>query len=222
MVVNYFGNYLATVLVGLIGLFVLASLLVNLVIHLICLKCKIKIKFKCKRFHQLVGVEIWKLRNSSVTGFRTDVTDKLFEIFIDKLWISSCYVNRQVNSRILISMNSVRVEYSGNNNINNGNNLTDSKASKKSNLFFVYWLVQFYLKYVGSLSVESLNVKVISLFRNFEVVLNLAALKVEFNENVQQQQGAAYVPQLVKNTDSSKYNGELNSMVHIFSNFWWG
>lgn len=209
MVVNYFGNYLATVLVGLIGLFVLPSLLVNLVIHLICRKYKFKIKFKFRRFHQLVGVEICKLRNSA-TGPGTDVTDKLFEIFIDKLWISSCYVNRQVSSRILISMNSVRVEYSGNSHNTNDTSM-DSQASKKSSLFFVYWLVQFYLKYVGSLSVESLNVKVISLFRQFEVVLNLAALKVEFNENVQQ--GAAYVPKLVRNMDSSKYNGEFNPGV---------
>ena len=199
MVMTFFGNYWATILIGLLATFVLLPLLTNLIIHLIFIKYKFKIKFKFKRFHQLVGVEIYRLKTTN------EPNEKLFEIFIDKLWISSCYVNRQVNSRILISMNSVRIEYYANSI--KEISLVDSTVKavqNKSSFFLIYWLVQFYLKYIGSVSIEALNFKLVNLLRQFDVVVNLVAFRIEFNENVQ----GPYVPKLVENSDSKEYDGE--------------
>jgi hypothetical protein len=102
-------------------------------------------------------------------------------------------------------MNSVRIEYYANSI--KDISLVDSTVKavqNKSSFFLIYWLVQFYLKYIGSVSIEALNFKLVNLLRQFDVVVNLVAFRIEFNENVQ----GPYVPKLVENSDSKEYDGE--------------
>lgn len=179
MVVAYIENYITTILVALIGLFLLPSLIINIFIHIICIKYKIKVKFKFKRFHHLTNVEIHKLKDN-------EASDKLFEIFIDKIWISSCYLNHAVNDRVVISVNNIRVLY----NIENSNpneSLTEDFSNinaTRTSFFLINWLIQFYLKYIGSLNIDLANIKLLNVFKNFQISLNLSSFGIEFKENI--------------------------------------
>ena len=172
MVASFFSDNITTIFITLICLFIIPSLLINLIIHMICIKFKIKIKFNVKRFHQLANIEILKLKDNKET-------DKLLEIFIDNIWVSSCYLNRQVNSRILLSFKSIRIQYS----VDHGDNEAQSLENNPSGYFFNHWLVLFYLKYIGSMNIDSLSIKMLNISKGFETSLIVNTLKMEFNHN---------------------------------------
>lgn len=173
MIASLLTNNVTTILITFICLFIVPSLLIKLIIHIICIKFKIKVKFNVKRFHQLANIEVLKSKDNRET-------EKLLEIFIDNIWISSCYLNRQVNSRILLSFKGIRVQYS----VDNGSSRTQNALNNSgSGYFFNHWLVLFYFKYIGSMNVDSLNVKVTNITKGCEIVLNLNSLKMEFNHN---------------------------------------
>ena len=157
---------MASALIALVAILIVPTLLLNCVVYLLSLKYKFKIKFKFKQFRlQLCSLEIAKLNETNELG------DRLFEIYIDKIWVSSCYLNRQVNSRVNLNLNNVRVKYYQ----------SASSSNPKKNCWSFYPLIQFYLKYIGSLTVANLNLKYFGLVNN-ETTLNLSSFKIELNE----------------------------------------
>ncbi len=153
-------DYLLSILASLlVVLIIIPTVAIRLIIYIIDLKYKIKVKFNLFRFHQLASIEILKL-NSEIEN------TKLFEIYIDRLWLSSCYLNRQVGDRIVLCLNNVSINYY----------IHQKDETNKSNKYLTY-LTHFYIKYIGSLNIESLNLKSIS--ENFKLNTTLSKLKIE-------------------------------------------
>ena len=133
-------DYLLSILASLlVVLIIIPTAAIRLIIYIIDLKYKIKVKFNLFKFHQLASIEILKL-NSVIEN------TKLFEIYIDRLWLSSCYLNRQVGDRIVLCLNNVSINYY----------IHQKDELNKSNKYLTY-LTHFYIKYIGSLNIESLN-----------------------------------------------------------------
>jgi hypothetical protein len=84
----------------------LASLLVSIVIilclkiifKLICLRLNIGVKFKFGKLYEITNIYL----NASLISL---------EISIDKLWLTSCFVNRNVNDRLMLCAQSINVNY---------------------------------------------------------------------------------------------------------------
>ena len=162
-------EYVASALIALVAILIVPTFLLNCVVYMLSLKYKFKIKFKFKQFHlQLCSLEIANFNETNEQG------DRLFEIYIDKIWVSSCYLNRQVNSRVNLNFNNVRVKYYQSAS-------SGSSPKKNKTHWSFYSLIQFYLKYIGSLTIANLNLKYFGLVNN-ETTLNLSSVKIELNE----------------------------------------
>ena len=135
-------DYLLPFLIGLVVLFILPTILVQFIIYIIELRYKVILRFQLFKFHRLASIQLTKLNS-------VNANEKLIEIFIDGLWFSSCYLNRQVNDRILLCLSSLSITYY---------KKQDSLIKQKSNDLLTF-LAYFYLKYIGSLSIASLNLK---------------------------------------------------------------
>ena len=73
-------------------------LTLKLVFRLVCYKFKFKIKFKFNNLYELANILI--------------VTQDQTEINIGKLWLTSCYLNRSVNDRIMLCVHDIHVNLS--------------------------------------------------------------------------------------------------------------
>ena len=89
-------DYIFSLLISSLLICLVPTLLIKLIIYIIDLKYKIRIKFQLFKLHQLAAIEIYKLQCNQLE------TNKLFEIYIDRLWLSSRYLNRQLNNRIIL------------------------------------------------------------------------------------------------------------------------
>ena len=153
---------------------VLPLLIIISIIYVVSIKLNFKIKFNLAKFHQLTGVEIIKYKNNN------DLDNVVMEIKIDKLWLSSCYINRQVNERIVICVNSFNLIYK-NQNENISNEPTYYRDKPQSSNYFLLYLIYLYFKYIGTLAVENFN---IDFLLNQKNKLNLNLKKMTINLNV--------------------------------------
>lgn len=78
-------------------------LLIKTFLLFISIKYKLKINFKFTR-NKLTHVHIVKYTNNPSSSLVVE-----YEIKIDKVWLSSCFINRNVNDRFLICIHSVNI-----------------------------------------------------------------------------------------------------------------
>lgn len=164
-------------------------LLTKLLFKLIYLKYKFKVEFNWSLQRlQLTNIKIVK----QPTSKKVDANSRMFEISIDKLWLSSCFINRNINDRFLVGLSKVKInvenslqqrrKIADNDNFENDDDDNDNKNSKLSKLLSIvdrqqhgvpFWC-QLYLKYLGCLFVENLN---ISFEQRYEFFVNKAKVK---------------------------------------------
>ncbi|CAF0888712.1 unnamed protein product [Brachionus calyciflorus] len=114
--------------------------LVKLILWLISIKYKLNINFKFNRNH---------LKNFTIT--KKDSLDSSYNFIFGKIWLSSCFVNRNVNERFLICSSNISI------NLN--------KNNKSQSEFKIPWLFSFYLTYIGGINLENLKVNLSSDFK---------------------------------------------------------
>lgn len=143
-------NHLMLITLMTIVLSILVSWsLVKLLFHVVYLKYKLRVNFKLNLNNlQLTHVEVVKHGGED----EDDKSSKSLEIYVQKMWISSCYLNRNVADTLLVCINSVNI-----NLVTANGNQAESSGSLMDNIRIPAWL-GFYLKYVGCVQVEHLNV----------------------------------------------------------------
>jgi hypothetical protein len=146
-------------------------LFIKLAIIFLNLKYKLNVSFQFERIFQLKNIEITKhehsksLKDSIKINSESLLAPKL-HVKIDKLWISSCYLNRNIEERFILCINNFKI-IQHNNNINNNNNNNSSigyqSNRNNNNTLLVAFLLKhishfatFYLTYIGSVCVNKL------------------------------------------------------------------
>ena len=145
-------------------------LLVKLVFFLICLRYKCKITFKFKRFHQLTNIHIVKHGpGGEATSRPAEGQEPFVEIFIDRLWFSSCYFNRQIKNRLMICLSGIHMTYSHPLH-KKPRSLADllpaNSQTSEENIYmqYLFWIFYLFFKYLGSIHIQNLSVKLFNLF----------------------------------------------------------
>lgn len=111
-------NILFVIFISLILILITLWIVVKLIFAFLCIKFKCKITFKFKHIYQITDIHIIKLNSNerssnSVQASSVSNEQKLVQIYIDKLWLSSCYLNRNINDRFIICFNNVQFNYYG-------------------------------------------------------------------------------------------------------------
>lgn len=142
---------------------ILASswLLIRLFIVFLHVKYKLKISFDVDKFCQLKNIEICKL---SVRDRPTDTDStrhSTFQLKVDNVWLSSCFLNRNVDERLGICFNTISINYVS------SQYLPDSIPSNSSSTSTMLFLLEKFQKssFMNSLSTNSK--RVIKLFLDY-------------------------------------------------------
>ena len=124
-------------------------LTLKLVFRLVCYKFKFKIKFKFNNLYELANILI--------------VTQDQTEINIGKLWLTSCYLNRSVNDRIMLCVHDIHVNLSNDDvKLRNG-----TRTAKFNFLNLIINLLGY-----GSINLHNLNIHL----TNLDLKLNVNKL----------------------------------------------
>ncbi|RNA29620.1 UPF0378 protein KIAA0100-like, partial [Brachionus plicatilis] len=125
-------------LVFLVVLFTIAWLITKCCLFILSIKFKLNINFTFNRNH---------LKNVSISKLCQDPIDTTgFELKIGKIWISSCFVNRNVSERLLICSSNISVKWR--------NSVKKSTSARPK----IPWFVTLYLNFFGSLSLENIKI----------------------------------------------------------------
>ena len=175
--INNNRNILKFIILIILFSFVLIWTLVKLIFAYICHKYKCKVKFKFSRIYQLKNINIIKHLNGE------NQQEKLVHLSIGKFFISSCYLNRNINDRLLVCLSNVVV------NINTFDDQLDqvitsepTSANTNANNNYYYttktfnYLMVIFFKYFASLRIDNLN---INLNKNIQQISALSIPKIE-------------------------------------------
>ena len=92
-------------------------LLAKLLVIFLNVKYNLNISFRLTWLFQLKCIEIVKSTCSSppnTDGVKREAAiEKKMHIKIDKIWLSSCYLNPHVDERLAVCLNAVKISYSG-------------------------------------------------------------------------------------------------------------
>jgi len=146
--------------------------LVKLIFAYICHKYKCQVKFKFSRIYQLKNINIIKHL----------VDERLVHLSIGKFFISSCYINRNINDRLLVCLSNVAININSNDYFHD----LDDKIQQANNENSYYYTTKLFnyimfifFKYFASLRIDNLTIN-INQNRQQIVTLELPQLEIKF------------------------------------------
>jgi hypothetical protein len=159
--------------------------LVKLIFAYICHKYKCKVKFKFSRIYQLKNINIIK------HFVNEKYHEKLVHLSIGKFFISSCYLNRNINDRLLVCLNNVVINV-------NSQDLDDNTLETKKNVNYTNnnnyyyttklfnYIMFIFFKYFASLRIEDVTIN-INQNRQQVITLGLPQLEIKFAKTSNQE-----------------------------------
>lgn len=174
-------NIIKLILLIVFSSIILIWTLVKLIFAYICHKYKCQVKFKFNRIYQL--------RNINIIKHLAD--ERLVHLSIGKFFISSCYVNRNINERLLVCLSNVLV------NINSHDlsqeketKVLEQKQTNENSYYYTTKLFNYILfiffKYFASLRIDDVTIN-INQNRQQVVTLALPQLEIKFAKTSNQE-----------------------------------
>jgi len=165
---------------------VLIWTLVKLIFAYICHKYKCKVKFKFSRIYQLKNINIIK------HFVNEKHHEKLVHLSIGKFFISSCYLNRNIDDRLLVCLNNVVINVNSQ-DLDDDNTLETKKNvnyNNNNNYYYTTKLFNYimfiFFKYFASLRIEDVTINV-NQNRQQVVTLGLPQLQIKFAKTSNQE-----------------------------------
>lgn len=118
---------------------VLASswLLIRLFIVFLHVKYKLKISFDIDKFCQLKNIEICKLSLRDRPNETDSNRHSTFQLKVDNVWLSSCFLNRNVDERLGICFNTISINYVSSQYSPDSDNVLPSTSSSTSTMLLL-------------------------------------------------------------------------------------
>jgi hypothetical protein len=183
------------------------------------------------------GNEFTNNNNNNNDQSSYELHQDYIEIFIDSLWISSCYLNSNVENRIHICLNKMSINYYHplyeENDFNNDN--TDqaqlnkqilAKLEKMKANYRTLWFLYLFFKYIACLNIEQINIKLLNLFNEKYPLNKIINTKNKLQSNVDSSITKVLLFQMNKFTveynnkkATSIITSSANPFANCFSNF---
>ena len=194
-------------IVFLVVLFTIAWLIVKSLLFILSIKYKLNINFTFNRNY---------LKNVSILKFGQGSIEKSeYDIKIGKIWISSCYVNRNVNERLLICSSNINVK------------LSSSLRNFSSNRIKIPWYIWLYLNFFGSLNLENIElemsgqqfkIKQIKLERNSKRLVRVILDDLDYKKNHDEFIGNKFLVSLSPDFETIEFEGDkINLNINLMN-----